>query len=370
MKISSIESVPLRVTTDYSSMTLFTVRVRTDDGRTGYGESCDSFGVWYPSVLATIVDDVFAPDLIGTDLDAAPIVLAATQNRIRRTLGNQTSVAQSRSAIDIALADLAGQEDGRSISAGIGRVRDSVEIYAGNSHFLESREVAGHLELLAPLLDKGVTKFKMRIGPDWRNAMHVLADLRRELGDRLDLMVDGSELFTVAESLEMASRLEALRIGWFEEPVSSGRFSAIAQVVRASRVPIAYGEHFNAPEYALDAVELTGISVVQPDASICGGIAAARSMAMSAVGRGARVVMHLHGSPISFAANLHVAATVPEVELIEYPFHFSPAHNLIAPDAGFGIDAIVDGRIAVPTGAGLGISVDENALEKAHEEWK
>jgi L-alanine-DL-glutamate epimerase-like enolase superfamily enzyme len=369
VEITSIESLPLRVSTDFSVMTLFLVRLTTNDGLVGYGESCDSFGVSYPGVLANIVDDILAPTMLGLDISAARLALDASQARVRRTLGNRTSVAQARSALHIALTDLAAQAAGASISAN-GRVRDSVEIYAGNSHFLESRDAAGHRELLAPLLEKGVTKFKMRIGADWRKAMRVLADLRTQLDDPIDLMVDGSELFSIAESLEMASILQSLRISWFEEPVDSGRFGAIAQVARASAVPIAYGEHFSAPEYAMDAMELSAISVIQPDASICGGIEAAREMAVAALGRGARVVMHLHGSPVSFAANLHVAATVPEVDLIEYPFHFSPAHNRLAPSAGFGIDAIVDGRIAIPTGIGLGVELDHRAIEEAHAAWK
>jgi hypothetical protein len=71
-------------------------------------------------------------------------------------------------------------------------VSDRLRVYAGNSHFLESRDAATHVELLAPLLERGVSMAKMRIGADWRTAMRVLADLRQSLPD-IDLMVDGSE---------------------------------------------------------------------------------------------------------------------------------------------------------------------------------
>lgn len=360
------------MTTDYSSMSYFAVKLETDDGRVGWGESCDCFGISHPEILQAIIESVYAPAVVGAELSEAMSALDRVHWDTRRTLGDQFSASQARSAIDIALRDLEGQERGQSISGMLGRVKDSVRVYGGNSHFLDSREASAHLDLLQPLLDKGVSIFKLRIGVDWKSSLRVLRELRTlmdAIDETIELAVDGSEFFTVADSISIAQQLGELRIGWFEEPVQSYRLGAIAQVVRASPVPVAYGEHFFGTEYALDALELTGLSVVQPDASICGGIAEARQMAQAADLRGARVVMHLHGGPISFAANLHVAASVPGVDVIEYPFHLSPVMNRVAADAGFGIDAIVDGRIAVPTGPGLGINIDPVVIEEARREW-
>ena len=372
MRITSITPLPLRMTTDYSSMSYFVVRLETEDGLVGWGESCDCFGISHPSILQAFVDDIYAPAVLGKELGEAVSALERVHAATRRTLGDQFSASQARSAIDIALRDLEGQARGLSISGMLGRVKDSVRVYAGNSHFLDSREASDHLSLLTPLLERGVSIFKLRIGLDWRNSLRVLSDLRREfdtIDETIELTVDGSEFFTVAESIEIAARLGDLRVGWFEEPVQSYRLGAIAQVVRSSPVPIAYGEHFFGAEYALDSMDLTGISVIQPDASICGGVDEAYLMARTARLKGARVVMHLHGGPISFAANLHVAAAVPGVDVIEYPFHLSPVMNRVASDAGFGIDAIVDGCIAVPSASGLGISVDESVIEEAHRAW-
>lgn len=362
MKITAVTPMPLRMVTDYSSMTWFMVKIETDEGVIGWGESCDCFGISYPTVLATIVDDVWAPALIGRSIDEALGALDAKRVAVRRTLGEQSAPAQSRSAVEIALRDLIGKAAGASVSATIGRVSERVEVYAGNSHFLESRSAAEHLELLAPMLDRGVRMVKMRIGVQWREAMQVLTDLRA-LTPAIDLMVDGSELFTVAESIEMSERLADLRVAWFEEPVPATRLTAIGRIATASRVPIAYGEHLYSTEHALDTLDEAPISVIQPDASICGGIGEAQLMARSALGRGARVVMHLHGGPVTIAANALVAASVAGVDVIEYPFHLSPALRRVSPGAGFDIESIVDGTIAVPTGPGLGIDVDDDAIE-------
>jgi L-alanine-DL-glutamate epimerase-like enolase superfamily enzyme len=365
MTIASLTALPLRLATDYAEMSLFVVRAETTDGVVGWGESCDSFGISYPTVLSQFVDDVWAPVATGLSFDAALHALAEKRRAVGRTLGFSYSAAQSLSAVDIAIRDAQARSAGQSLAPLGSRASERLRVYAGNSHFLESREVGGHLALLEPLLDRGVSMVKMRIGTDWRRAMGVLADLRAELPE-IDLMVDGSELFSVAEALEMSQRLADLRISWFEEPVSAARLPAIARVAAASPVPIAYGEHLFSVEHMLDTMDAAAVTVVQPDASICGGFADARLMAQTALGRGARVVMHTHGSPITFAANALVAAATPGVDLIEYPFHLSPMLDRVAPSAGFGIPSIVDGFVAVPTGPGLGIDVDADVIEAGH----
>lgn len=360
--IASITPYPLRLRTDYAEMTLFLVRVETSDGIVGWGESCDSFGISYPTVLERFVEDVWGPVATDSTCTAALTALDAKRRAVARTLGFSHSAAQSLSAVDIAIRDAQARSAGVSLSPVEGRVSDRLRVYAGNSHFLESRGAAGHVELLTPLLERGVSMVKMRIGPDWRTAMRVLDDLRTTLPD-IDLMVDGSELFSVAESIEMAARLADLRISWFEEPVSAARLPAIARIAAASPVPVAYGEHLFSTEHMLDTMDGAAISVVQPDASICGGIAEADLMARTALGRGARVVMHTHGSPVTFAANALVASAIPGIDLIEYPFHLSPMLERVAPGAGFGVASIVDGTVAVPTGPGLGIDVDVDVIE-------
>ncbi len=362
MSIASVTPYPVRLRTDYAEMSLFFVRVETSDGAVGWGEACDSFGISYPTVLARLVEDVWSPAVLGAAGDAALAGLEATRRAVARTLGSTYSVAQSLSAVEIAVRDATAREAGAPLTMGTARLRDRLRVYAGNSHFLESRSAEGHLDLLQPLLSRGVGIIKMRIGEQWQRAMTVLADLRELLPD-IEIMVDGSELFSVAEAREIAQRLADLRVGWFEEPVAATRMGAIAQISNASAVPIAYGEHLFSTDHMLETTDAAAISVVQPDASICGGMGEAHRMGQAALGRGARVVMHLHGSPITIAANAIVAAGLPTVDVIEYPFHLSPMLDRVAPRAGFGIDAIVDGTLAIPSGPGLGIELDVDAIE-------
>ncbi|MGY1840026.1 MULTISPECIES: mandelate racemase/muconate lactonizing enzyme family protein [unclassified Modestobacter] len=362
MKITEITALPLLMRSANQPMTFFVVRVATDDGRVGLGEACDCFGVSHPTVLARIVEDVFAPALLGAEVGAGGPAVDAVAQATRRTLGAGTVAAQARSAVAIALTDLAAQEAGRSVSDVLGRVRDSVRVYVGSSPFLETSSATEHLDRLAPALDRGVDMVKMRIGLDWRGALRVLADLRALLGDAVEVAVDASEFFTLAEALRIADGLVDLDVAWLEEPLPYEQRPAIAELARRTRVPLAYGEHLFTLGEAAEAIA-GGVSVVQPDASICGGVEPARAVAALAAARGARVVGHHHGGVVSMAANLHVAASAPALDLLEFPVHLDP---LLRDSAGadLGLSAIVAGRLPVPTGPGLGVTVAPEALDR------
>ena len=137
---------------------------------------------------------------------------------------------------------------------------------------------------------------------------------------------------------------------WFEEPLPQGDRAGIEALAAASPVPIAYGEHLFGADDAIDAMRRGQLHVLQPDASTCGGLTEARRMAAAAAAFGVRVVPHVCAGPISLAANLHLAATVPAIRLIEYPPQLAAAWSTFGAGRDLGPTTIVDGTLAVPTG--------------------
>ena len=99
--------------------------------------------------------------------------------------------------------DIVGKRAGQSVSHLIGSHRDRVEVYASIG-FLEEGPARQHLDGIALLLDRGVSTVKTRIGPDWRRDLVTLTDLRGLLDDEVELMIDGSETFTVATAALVA----------------------------------------------------------------------------------------------------------------------------------------------------------------------
>lgn len=358
IKITGLDAIPVTFGTDRERMSFLFVRVTTDSGIVGYGEACDSYGCSYASVLATVVDDVLEPLVVGEELVAVAPLAERMRLFTRRRLGDQWVGPQARSAVEIALWDALAQHHGCSVSAMIGRVRDSVEVYA-SSTFLEDGPAAYHHELLAPLLDRGVRAVKVRTGPDWRDDVTTLAELMQVLGPGVEVMVDGSETYTLPTALELAKALGELGVRWLEEPVPQGARAAIEQLVQRSSVAIAYGEHLFGHDDAVDAMRRGQLDVLQPDASTAGGISEARAMAVGAAAFGVRVVPHVCAGPISLAANLQLAATVPSIRMIEYPPFLAAAWEALGVGAPLGIDALSDGHLRIPDAPGLGVGLDE-----------
>ena len=364
MKIVAVTPLTATFAFERDPLSYCFVRIETDTGLVGYGEACDSYGCTFANVLATVITDALEPLLLGEELDSVDRLAEKLRLSTRRRLGDQCIAPQARSAVEIALWDLAGKAAGRSVSGLLGRVRDTVAVYA-SSVFLEEGPAEWHLGMLQPLLDRGVRMVKVRIGPEWRPDLDTLTTLRGMLDPAIELMVDGSEIFTLPTAIEVARRFAELGIMWFEEPLPQHERAGIEDLVRHSPVAIAYGEHLYSAIDAMEALQRKQATVLQPDASTAGGISEARRMAANAAYFGARVVPHVCAGPISLAANLHVAASVPVIRVIEYPYTMAPAWDAFGVTNPFSPDTIVDGHIAVPTGAGLGLELDE-AVVAAH----
>lgn len=359
--IAEVTTVACTFGTDREQMSFLFVRVVAEDGTVGWGEVCDSYGCSYAPVLATTIEQVYAPLLLGRQLDAVEPLIEGIRLATRRRLGDQWIAPQARAGVELALWDLLGRASGRSVSRLIGRLRDAVEVYASGA-FLEEGDADHHVARLAPLLDRGVRKVKLRTGPEWQRDLEVLADVRRRLGPEIELMIDASETYTLPTSRRLAERLAALDVRWLEEPIPQGDRAGIEALVAHSPVPIAYGEHMFGAGEAIDAMRRRQLDVLQPDASTAGGISEARRMAAAAASFGVRVVPHVCAGPVSLAANLHLAATVPAVRCIEYPPTLLPVWDAFGGGAPLGLDAVDDGHLAIPDTPGLGVDVDEAAI--------
>ncbi len=362
MRIASVTPIPVTVAMEREPLSYCYVRVESDDGLVGYGEVCDSFGCTYAGIVAKTIEDAFVPLVVGEELVAVEPLAERMRLFTRRRLGDQWIASQARSGVEIALWDLLGQSTKSPVSALLGRVRERVEVYASHT-FLEEGDSAWHLERLTPLLERGVTMVKVRIGPNWHEDLLVLEELRNGLPSEVDLMVDGSEIFTVATAIEVAKRLELLDVRWFEEPIPQSERAGIEELTRRSPVTIAYGEHLFGVEDTLEALRHGHVGVLQPDAATSGGIAETRAIARLGAAFGARVVLHHAAGPVSLAANLHVAASVQGVRAIEYSYVLAEGWTL-GTGAALGTDEIVDGCLAVPDSPGLGVGLDEELARR------
>ncbi len=378
MKVTSVETIPIGVPLappgeasnhplGIPNLPHVLVRVRTDEGHEGWGEISDGWGYEYPAVAAAIVDEALSRFVVGRDPRDVATLVERIWAWMRRRQGTTWLVAQAVSGVEIALWDLVSRADGTPVSESIGSpVHTRIPIYAGGN-FLGQGDAATHAEFYRPALERGVDMIKVRIGVDWERDLDVLGELHELLGAEVQIGVDGSEAYRADTSLLIAHRMAELDVAFFEEPTPRDDASALALLVAESPVPIAYGEHVHRASGFRTLEEDGPLSDIwQPDVTVLGGYIEATAAYALAADLGRPISPHSATTPLGFAANLHGAATAPTLSYVEY------SATAIARLASFfdggeqlSLDAVEDGKLALPTGPGIGVTPNVEALQEA-----
>ena len=365
MKITGITAISLGYTKVdpemYRSFAL--VKIDTDAGHVGWGEASSSYGHSYPTVVQTIVDDVLADMLLGKNPLAIRARLAEMHLWLDGYLGWDGVSAQVIGAIEIALWDIFGKEHDVSIAAILGAGLDSLPLYAtGTTSF--DVDLGWHETYFDDILDAGIKGIKVRLGNDPDRDLELIARTRQVIGDDCKLMADGYWTYTLREAIRLAQKMEPYNVNFYEEPIPQYMLGGLAELRAASPIRIAVGERVFSLAGFRDVIHHRAADVLQPDPTVCGGILASMEVAALAKAHDLAVVPHVGGlTAVGVAAGLHLAAAI-EPELLEYdPDPYQPLRDDLLVDPIFGMGRVENGHMAVPTGPGLGITIDESILE-------
>ncbi len=339
------------------------VMVETDEGLTGYGE-CTLEG--RELAVAGVVQD-FRRHLVGEDPEHI--------RRLCRQLGRHgywesgPVISSGIGGVETALWDVFGKSLGVSVASLLGgRVRDRIEVYSNAWYFgaESSQEFAKCALETVGLGFRGLkfdpfemAEFSLSERALSRSIERVEA-VREAVGDDVSLMVEGHGRFGVESALRVATRLVPLGVRFFEEPTPPGDDAAIAQVARASSIPIAAGER----AYDLRGCERlieAGVSVLQPDVIHLGGIS--RMLAAAELCEAASVSFAPHNAsgPVATAATLQLASVAPTLLMQEM---FAPLDTEWKDRVALPAVEIRDGYVIPPKGPGLGISLDVDEIAR------
>ncbi|MGI8776495.1 MAG: enolase C-terminal domain-like protein [Acidimicrobiales bacterium] len=276
---------------------------------------CTGLGYTYASAAtATVVRTTLAPLVAGSD---AMCVKASWRAMVRavRNLGRPGAAAMAISAVDIALWDLKARLLDLPLVVVLDAAHDRVPVYGSGGFTSYSQE---RLESqLAGWVEAGIPRVKMKVGrhPD-ADVARVLG-VRKAVGDQVEVMVDANGAYDRAQALGFAERYGELRVGWFEEPVSSDDLDGL-RLVR-DRAPggmeVAAGEYGWDPWYYYRLVAAGAVDVVQADVTRCGGITGFTQVA--GLCQAANLGLSPHCAP---HVSAHAGATVDALRPIEY-FH-------------------------------------------------
>lgn len=341
------------------------IRVDTDAGISGWGEASDMFGHWNPLVIKQIIDEEFKRHLIGK----TPLLLERhirhIQQAVYPTLGLSGPTIQALSGVEIALWDIRGKARGEPIHRLLGSYRDRVAIYgAGTIAF--DKPAKWHVQFFEHLLERGCTTIKLRIGRSLRWDVNLVKEVRQIIGPEIDLIVDGKYNYTLATAIKLAQQLEAYDVLYLEEPIPQYNLAAVATLAARTRLPLAYGEDTYTINGFRDLITQQAASVLQPDATLTGGLREAQKVAVLAEAWGLPVSPHCGGlTAVGIAANVHLSAASASFTVLEYDASTQqPLRDELLKDNLFSPHRIEQGCLTVPDKPGLGIEVDESILAK------
>ena len=384
MKITSVQATWVHVPIPYerqhvsdfgriASFDSVLVKVETDDGLVGWGEAKAGVGSAASGYgLAAIINRDLAPLLVAQDpRDVSRLWdvmyntpregFALDRGHVLPQLGRRGLSISAIAGVDIALWDLLGKSLGAPVWRLLGgRRAERMPAYASGGWADEAR--IGE-QLLGYVAQGGFRAVKMRVGvmdgEPHRSAARVRA-ARTALGPDVKLMADAHGTWTVAEAKAFCRMVEDCDLYWLEEPVTADDKTGLAEVRRASTVPIATGESEFTRHDFREIAELRAADVLQPDLAIAGGLTEGVRIGAIASAYNLRLAPHLWSGAPAFAAGVALAASQSAGFILEYSLGANPLlHELIHEKF-----AVVDGQLEVPDRPGLGIVVDEGFVRR------
>ena len=328
------------------------------DGHVGVGESWVNYPAWAAHERMVTLERGIVPLLVGRDVSDPGRLQAELWQQLAgpvRQGGAPGPMWQALSAIDLALWDLLARRAGVSVASLLGGdgARSHVEAYASGIGPSDVETYCRHA------LERGFTAVKTRVGFDREQDERTLAVTREAVGDDVKVYADANQAWDVAEAADFCTWAAPYRIGWLEEPVAGNRIEDLVALASRVEMPLACGENLYGADEFDRYLDAGVIDLIQPDLTKSGGFSL-----VDRVGRrlpsGVGLVPHCYGGALVTAASVQIAAASPRVPYIELDTRPNPLRDEILRTPL----EVADGRVTVPDGPGLGVELDQDALEK------
>jgi galactonate dehydratase len=353
-------------------------KLTTDTGLVGYGE-CYASTVG-PDAMRAVIEDVFHRHMEGENPENIELMYRRAYSA-GFTQRPDPTVMGAFSGLEIACWDILGKARGRPVYALLGgkmnaRVRSYTYLYPSEdddpAEFWVDADMTA--KAAAKCVTQGFTAVKFDpAGPytirgghqpalsDISRSVEFCAKIREAVGDRADLLFGTHGQFTTAGAIRMGRELEPYNPLWYEEPIPPDNLQEFAEVARMVRIPLATGERLTTKSEFGALLRYGGVKILQPALGRVGGIWEAKKIAAMAEVFNAEIAPHLYAGPVEWAANIHLAASIPNILMAE----------TIETGGAFHLQLIKhtlqwkDGYIIPPEAPGLGIEFDEE-LALAH----
>jgi muconate cycloisomerase len=343
--------------TTMKGQTLMIVRIRMSDGIVGIGEGTTIGGLAYgpesPEGMKVAIDTYITPILLQSD-----------PNRIGPTMGAINKAAQgnnfAKCAVETALVDALGKRNRLSASELLGgRFHDRLPV----GWTLASGDTGSDIDEAEEMLAKrrhNIFKLKIGRGDPQQNITHVAA-IKRALGDRASVRVDVNQAWSETVASRCLPLLRDAGVDLIEQPVALRNTRGLARLARETSVAIMADEALSGPETAFQLAQSAAADVFSLKIAQSGGLFA--TVKVAAIAEAAGIDLYggtmLEGG-IGTVASAQLFSTFPRLEWGTELFGpLLLTEEILEEPLEYG-----EFSLKVPTGPGLGISIDEDRLNR------
>lgn len=361
------------------------IRIHTDAGVTGIGESYRGGGI------SELIEYTKRFLLGENPLDVERVFRRIVQEMSGHG-GTTGKVVTAASGIEIALWDIAGKVHELPVYQLLGsKYRDRIRIYcdchAGTAYAVDDGSTAyaeedayqpeSYAKTAKSVHEKGFTALKFDLDmvadndPDPYNGrlgnaavdqkVEIVEAVRDAVGDDVDLAFDCHWDYSIESAKRLAKALEPYDLMWLEDVIPPENTDAQREVSRATSTPLATGENrFRVYEIS-EMLYDHAVDIITPDPTATGGLAETKRIADRAEENYIPISPHNVCSPVGTIACVHLCAAIPNFDVLEYhALEVDWWDDLLDRD----VPLVRDGYIEVPTDPGLGIELDEDAIDE------
>jgi glucarate dehydratase len=335
------------------------VRLETDDGLVGWGESCS--GADMESVLASA--RAMTPFILGNDPWRGEEMKRDAWHRglwqFREPTGNF-----AWAGLDMAMLDLCGKQAGVPVHALLGgALRESVDYF----WYLSGDDLEELIAYAQVGLDRGYTTFYMKVGLDDAADIERVRAVRSFISDDYRLRIDANGSWSMAQARRQLEELQDVHLDFVEQPVRQVPRDLLRDLRQMVTTPVAANEGLWSEEQARERIEARVADVYCFSPYWVGSLRGFQRLGFHVYEHGAQVCKHTHGElGIAATAAHHVMLTLPSI----VEGNQQTAAHMVGDVLSERLP-IVDGPTwGTPTHPGLGITIDESAFDDAAQNYQ
>jgi o-succinylbenzoate synthase len=324
------------------------VKAITDVGD-GWGECVAGEQPDYSSEYVEAAQHVLIHHLLPPLLASRSLAAADVGDVLRRFHGHR----MAKASIEMAVLDAELRSRGESFAHFFGGVRTAVD--CGVSVGIH-RSITELLTTVGGYLDQGYRRVKLKIKPGWD--VEPVRAVRGRFGD-VPLQVDANTAYSLSDAAHLAE-LDAFNLLLIEQPLPEDQVLAHAELAKVMRTPVCLDESITSEQAAADAIQLGACKIINIKPGRVGGYLEARRI---------HDLCALHQVPVWMGGMLETglgrAGNVAMAAMADFtlPGDTSASSRYYHRDITEPF-VLVDGRLNVPTGPGLGVNVDQPYLEE------